>query len=477
MTRVIQSITVAKNPLPRGFPSLVPTAGVQAVILIVCVPQGAAQPPSPQGPEGTVIEATQHSGPTTEGSQAPTRSTFLGNLGRLRDALVDRGLRLSFVYDGEAFADFSGGLRRGATYHDFLNVQLTVDAHRLFGWPGATVFLYGLGTHGGKPSRFAGDAQGVSNIEAPDTWKLEEGWIQQNLFGNRFSMLVGLYDLNSEFYRLRSASVFFNSSFGIGPEFSQSGKGGPSTFPDTSLGVRFEVKPARGFVLRTAILDGVPLDRPDGAQRPFAKGDGLLLVGEAAYLYRPVVTEQPLQHRFRIGKFSGPRPYEGKVALGAWHYTATFDDLIGTRPDGQPVRHHGSSGLYLVADHTVYEDAGPPKRRLNLFGQLGIGDPRVNQFAFYTGGGAVLSGLFPGREGDELGVAVAAAQNGNQLIKRQRQAGNPVGRSEVTVELTYLAQLRSWLAVQPDLQYVVNPGTDPTLKNALVTMLRFEIAF
>jgi porin len=440
---------------------MVVAAGVQAVFLLVCVPGGAAQPASPQGPEGTVIAATQR----------------LEKLGRLRDALVDRGLRLGLAYDGETFADVSGGLRRGATYHDFLNVQLTVDAHRLFGWPGATVFLYGLGTHGGKPSRFAGDAQGVSNIEAPDKWKLEEGWIQQNLFGNRFSMLGGLYDLNSEFYRVQSASVFFNSSFGIGPEFSQSGKGGPSIFPDTSLGVRFELKPARGFVLRTAILDGVPLDRPDGGQRPFAKGDGLLLVGEAAYLYRPVLAEQPLLHRFRIARFSGLRPYEGKVALGAWHYTATFDDLIGIRPDGQPVRHHGSSGLYLIADETVYKDAGPAKRRLNLFGQLGIGGPRVNEFAFYTGGGAVLSGPFPGREADELGVAMAAAHNGNPFLERQRQAGNSVGRSEMTVELTYLAQLRSWLAVQPDLQYVVNPGTDPTLKNALVTMLRFEIAF
>lgn len=125
----------------------------------------------------------------------------------------------------------------------------------------------------------------------------------------------------------------------------------------------------------------------------------------------------------------------------------------------------------------MYDDEGPPKRRLNPFGQLGIGDPRANQFAFYTGGGAVLSGLFPGREADKLGVAVAAAHDGNQFIERQRQASNPVGRSEVTVELTYLARLRPWLAVQPDLQYVVNPGTDPTLKNALVTMLRFEIAF
>jgi len=421
---------VNRQGSPGACPSLVLTACVSVVILLVCIPRGAAQT-----------------------------------------------LRFGFAYDGEGFADVAGGLRRGATYHDFLNVQLTVDADRLVGWPGATVFLYGLGTHGGKPSGFAGDAQGVSNIEAPHDWKVEEGWIQQNLFGNRFSMLVGLYDLNSEFYRLQSAGAFFNSSFGIGPEFSQSGKGGPSTFPDTSVGLRFDVKPARGLVLRAAILDGVPLDRPDGTQRLFAKGDGLLLVGEAAYLYRPVVTDQPPLHRFRIARFSGLRPYDGKVALGVWHYTAAFDDLTGVRPGGQAVQHHGSSGLYLVADQKVYDDAGPPKRRLNVFGQLGLGDRRANQFAFYTGGGAVLSGLFPGREADELGVAVAAAHNGNPFIEGQRQAGNSVGRSEVTVELTYLARLRSWLAVQPDLQYVVNPGTDPTLKNALVTMLRFEIAF
>ena len=33
-----------------------------------------------------------------------------------------------------------------------VNLQLTVDAQRLVGWPDATVFLYGLGIHGGHPS-------------------------------------------------------------------------------------------------------------------------------------------------------------------------------------------------------------------------------------------------------------------------------------------------------------------------------------
>ncbi|TMB63403.1 MAG: hypothetical protein E6J51_10740 [Chloroflexi bacterium] len=94
-------------------------------------------------------------------------------------------------YDGEGFSDLSGGQRRGATYLGNVNLELTLDAQRLIGWSGLTVFLYGLGIHGGHPSTLAGDAQGVSNIEGPTKWPLEEAWIQQDLFGNKFSALIG----------------------------------------------------------------------------------------------------------------------------------------------------------------------------------------------------------------------------------------------------------------------------------------------
>ena len=113
-------------------------------------------------------------------------------------------------------------------------------------------------------------------------------------------MLAGLYDLNSEFYRLQSA-LFLNSSFGIGPEFAQSGVEGPSIFPDTSVGMRIAFKPAEGLVVRIAALDGVPVDRPDGSRGIFKPGDGALIVGEVAFLDRPQVAhasgERPIAHR------------------------------------------------------------------------------------------------------------------------------------------------------------------------------------
>ncbi len=393
-----------------------------------------------------------------------------------RDAAA-RGVALSVVYDGEGLVNASGGARGGAAYVGNLHLQFTVDAERLLGWRGLTLFLNGLGTHGGHPSDFVGDAQGVSNLEAPAGWQLYEAWLQQNLFGNRVSALVGRYDLNTEFYRLQSAALFVNSSFGIGPEFSQSGQGGPSIFPDTSVGARFAFKPARDVVLRAAVLDGGPVDRPDGRHRVFAKGDGLLLVAEAAFLSRPVPEDRPLSRRFRIGRASGLRPYDGKLAVGGWYYTATFDDLSEQDPNGQPVRHRGSGGAYVLADELVHSSAAQSSQQIRAFAQLGFGDSRVNRFGFYAGGGLVFSGLFPALKNDELGLAVAIARNGSHFMDLQRESAVPVTGTETALELTYLFQIGKHLALQPDLQYVLRPGTDPTRKNALAAALRFELSY
>jgi len=223
------------------------------------------------------------------------------------------------------------------------------------------------------------------------------------------------------------------------------------------------------------VLDGVPVDRPNGTREIFARDDGVLVVAEGAYLYRSLASEQPRTRQFRIGR-NCCGTYTGKLALGAWYYSATFDDLTKVHPDGQPVRRHGSRGFYLLADRTVYQDTRHPDRQIALFGQLGIADPRVNRFAYYTGGGLTVSALIPGRNQDEFGFAVAAAHNGSQFMKAQRNQGMGAQRSEVTLELTYLAQFGSHLALQPDLQFVINPNTEPRIKNAVAFILRFELS-
>jgi porin len=388
--------------------------------------------------------------------------------------LVDHGVRPALVYDGEGFADVSGGARRGATYLGNLNLPLTLDMERLVGWRGATIFLEGLWIHGGQPSDFAGDAQGVSSIAAASKWTLEEAWLQQNLFENQFSVLIGKYDVNSEFYHLHAAGLFLNASFGLGPEFSRSGQSGPSIFPNTAVGARLAFKPARGVVVRVALLDGVPVERP--AWDAFAPGDGLLIVGEGALLYRPLPNGEPrLRRRFRLGRNAQLPPYQAKVALGGWMYTARFPDLSRTSMAGAAISHAGSSGAYAIGDASIYKDESG--RQLRFFSQFGVADPHVNRFGLYLGAGLVMASIIPGRPDDELGFGVAAARNGSHFMEQQQQLGQPTAKAELTLELAYLAPVTSWLSFQPDVQYVIRPNTDPRLPNAVVGLVRVELAF
>ena len=349
----------------------------------------------------------------------------------------------TFSYTGELVQNVGGGARRGATFPGLAGVQITLPLEPLMGWTGARLFAFALGTHGGAPSAFVGDVQGVSNLEAAPTVRLEEAWLQQNLFANRLSWLVGRYDLNTEFYRLQSGALFINSSFGIGPELSHSGAGnGPSIYPTTVFGTRLDFKPSRNIVWRAAALDGP------------------MLISEVAILARPVTAEQPRHRRFGIGR-GLTRAYAAKLALGAWYYTGQFADL------SDATRHRGSGGAYLLGDITM--------RSLTAFAQLGLGDGRVNQIGGYVGGGLTLSAPLSSRPQDMVGLAVAAARNGSHFERAQATAGIPAA-GETTVELTYLAQLGSWLSIQPDAQYVIHPSGTRVLRNATVLGLRVAVS-
>ena len=112
---------------------------------------------------------------------------------------------------------------------------------------------------------------------------------------------------------------------------------------------------------------------------------------------------------------------------------------------------------------------------LSAFVQLGLGDGRVTQVGGYLGGGLTLTAPFAGRAQDQVGLAVASALSGSHYDRVQAAAGMPAA-AETTLELTYLVQVRSWLAVQPDVQLVIHPGATRASRDALVPGLRIALS-
>jgi porin len=201
------------------------------------------------------------------------------------------------------------------------------------------------------------------------------------------------------------------------------------------------------------------------------------LISEAALVDRPEADATQTRKRLRIGRASGLRPYNDKFAVGIWYYTSTFSDLSDIDARGGPLEHRGSGGAYMVLDRLLYQAQEDSKQRVAAFVQAGIGDQQVNRFGAYVGLGFVASGLVPDRPADEFGAAVAIVRNGSHFMQLQERLGVATRASEVALEITYLAQINRWLAVQPNIQYIIRPDTDPTIKNALAFQVRFELGF
>ena len=101
----------------------------------------------------------------------------------------------------------------------------------------------------------------------------------------------------------------------------------------------------------------------------------------------------------------------------------------------------------------------------------------MNPIGRYAGAGLVYTGLLPSRSEDVLGLGVSAAFNGDDFKDAQAQAGTPVDDVETVIELTYWMPLLPWFSLQLDAQYIGSPGTDPTLDDAVLLGLRYQVIF
>ena len=87
----------------------------------------------------------------------------------------------------------------------------------------------------------------------------------------------------------------------------------------------------------------------------------------------------------------------------------------------------------------------------------------------------VYRGLISHRNDDEIGVGVAAALNGSHFKRAQRKTERSVDDAEVALEMTYAININERIIIQPNLQYIINPDTDPRIRNALVIGARLEL--
>lgn len=351
------------------------------------------------------------------------------------------GISPTLTYKGELWS-VNKGLVKKYHYLDNFDLLLDVDFSKSLKIDGANLKVHILGNHGSDPSKCAGIRQGLSNIAAPNAWKLFQLYYEQKVFSDKLSLLIGLFDVNAHYDVKEVQSIFLNPSHGIGADFAQSGKNGPSIFPTSSFGIKLNLNFLPDNYLSISVLDGVPGD-PDNPYKTvirFDKEDGYLVCAELGY------NSGKQEQTNDIPKLMNINNNYSKLGIGTWYYTPRLTLL----------ENFTNWGYYLFLEQKIFSETDS-EQGIYISGRFGIADDEVNQFDSFINGSISYKGLFPTRDNDKLGFAFAWGHNSNLFRRNQNLEGYEVEKFEKAFELTYQLNFDN-IIFQPGIQYIVSPS-------------------
>jgi porin len=382
-------------------------------------------------------------------------------LEELHSAAAKKEAIFTAEYTGEVFGNLTGGKENGATYESLIRLSLKLDLAELLCWPGATLYgsmLYPPGK--GLTDRYTGDFNRLSNIDAYDSVRLFELWLQQKFGGNLFSIRIGQISADAEFYQSTTSNLFINSCFGNFPTISF-GTNLP-IYPVAGLGARIDCRPSSALTFRAGLFDSNPgiqnLDDKHGTRFHWNPKTGLIFIAEGVYQVNPTTANRGLVGAYTLGGYYDSRQYTGDFVHPA---------------------HGVNGGLYAIVDQIVYRaepyaDENSSKRGLSIFSSCAIAPSDRNVVSFYLDTGCNYLGLVPCRENDIVGLAISYTKIADDVIRK----GSTVHSGhETVIEASYRIQVNDHIYLQPDVQCILHPGAFGEHPNALVSGLRFDVTF
>lgn len=461
--------------------------------VIFCATPAFASPPS------AVMQLDSDSvDSSTSGNQGlfgEKSQTMLGNMWGLRSWLAHYGLSLNILETSEVLGNVSGGIHRGFAYDGLTQAELQMDTQAAFGWRGGTFDISALQIHGRNLStENLGSLQTASGIEANRGTRLWQLWYDQKFLDEeRMDVRLGLQSIDQEFMVSDNALLFVNTMFGWPMVPSADMPNGGPAYPLSAPGVRFKASPDDSFTVLAGVFNGSP-SNANGLNQSgtdFPMSDGVLGIAELQYSYPALgAMVDP----------DDPNPLSGTYKIGFWYDSENFADqrfgtdglsLSNPASNGNPRMHHGNYAIYGVADQMLWHSEELDDRTLHFFTRV-MGTPQANRnlVDFSANAGFVLHEPIAFRDNDTFGVGFGYAHVSNRAAQADQDASlynpgtyTPIRRSETYIETTYQYQVTPWWQVQPDFQYVFNPGAGTTdesgnrVRNEAVIGLRTNIAF
>jgi porin len=261
------------------------------------------------------------------------------------------------------------------------------------------------------------------------------------------------------------------------------------------LNPEFMAAPILDFYVHSALNNTLNVTFNDLPISPFAAAGGIVTIQPAADValrYGLFNLDSVLPIAQWMGVNAGVPPNNGWVQMLQLSYSPTWlTPNPGTplQSSGRSVQRRLPGGLIQLGGYSAPEEGsglygtvswGMPMP-LGLDTRLWLGahvsadspnGPDVGDLApQFIGGGLVSQGLLPGRPFDVLVLGLGRSGLNASSLEL------PPNSYEGVVELGYQVQLNQSLALQPTLQWIVNPGGTGELPGIVATGIRISLSF
>ena len=387
---------------------------------------------------------------------------LFGDWGGERSRLAQEGVNFDFNNIGDFLANVSGDQTHHATYFGRFRASTDIDFNKLAHFDGE-FFFSGIYQYG---QNLSGEFLHVntlsSSIAGANSVRLDQLWYQQGFFHGLFKLKLGQVVAVNEFGATDFFDILFNDELGYAPNalfpakqpFSPAGKPGAILRTDLS-----SLTP--GLYVKAGVFTGYK-----NSYRPDAYG----IDYPNDFNYGAVAS-------FEIGYQEQQTAYNGVYKVGI-----NGNDLAVYSNPYTGVNYRGDFTAYAVAEKTVYHPKDADGK-LELHKGLDLllefvgapGDRNALQSEVTVGGR--YTGLLPGRDHDKVGLGFIYSENGSASSQAyQAVRGHGLG-GETTVELDYQYNPAPRFSLQPDLQFIIDPGGDAYRSLITVLGLRSIVRF
>jgi porin len=391
------------------------------------------------------------------------RTHLLGDWFGLRTNLEDRGITPTLTFVTDLAGNPVGGKSQGFTEADNLGLDLLFDLNKLLGLEGGS-FLVSMSQRSGSSlsAERVGNLFTIQQVYGGQTFHLINVDYKQQFLDGRAETSIGRIGAGDDFLVSAYNYLFMQNGFCGNPVGIFFNSPGMSAYPNATWGARLKVKPTERTYVMGGVYNGDPSIRDiDHNGADMSMNGPVFVIGEVGY---------------KRNGLAGDSRYLGNYKVGFWYDNSAYTDYnsVGyAQPAGTK---RGNWGLYTLFDQVLFPFGEPGSNRgFGVFGSFLVSpDESVSQLPYFFTAGVASRGIFESRPIDVAGFGVVYGSFSSDLSNAQEREQllapvTGVQNYETVFEWTYRFNLRKGAVfIQPDIQYVINPGGAGQINDALV---------